>query len=162
MLNLASLAAPSPPDNFILITQILSAPVWISFLPLQLCVIWRAFLTRYQQPTSLQVPDQLSVATARRGNCPVPPCTNSWAVVDGINCWYALGCVFLLLSFPLQLWKARFWGFGNSADLLSGSNVRVLKYMCRLGFAYKVKPLLSCNKQHCRHQYSNSRCILQN
>lgn len=96
---------PSAPDNFILIAQILS----LDFISCPAApVIARAFLTRYQQPTSPKGPYQLSVAQAQRGNSPVPPCTNSWAVVNGINCWYALGCVFLLLSFPLQLWKARF------------------------------------------------------
>lgn len=120
-LNLALLAAPhpcpllllpSPPDNFTLPMQIGSALVWISFLLLQLRAIPRAFLTRYQQPMSLKAPYQLSVAKARRGNRPVPPCANSWAVVDGINCWYTLAVFFFFCHFPcscerqgFSLWK---------------------------------------------------------
>lgn len=90
---------PSPPDNFILITQIGSALVWISFLLIQLRAISCAFLTCYQQPASLKAPYQLSVAKAWRGNRPVPPCANSWAVVDGINCWYTLAVFFFSCHF---------------------------------------------------------------
>lgn len=52
----------------------------------QLCVILCTFLTCYKQPVSLNVQYQFSVVKAPKGNRPILPCTNSWAVVDGINC----------------------------------------------------------------------------
>lgn len=57
------------------------------------------FLTCYKQLVSLNVQYQFSVAKAPKGNRLILPCTNSWAVVDGINCWYILAVFFFFCHF---------------------------------------------------------------
>lgn len=44
--------------------------------------------------------------------------------------------------------KGKVLAFENSADLLSSSDAKVLRYMHLLGFAYKIQPLISSRNQH--------------